>query len=202
VHRASTSRITFLHPATPACLASGPGTDYHFANGAYDGIVRIWDVRSPRGAVASFHAWSDRNTPKGVLALDWEGEVVAVGGEGGLEIWRISQGTWRKDAEEAPVASLTQLAGLPSRAKGMGERLPVPVDNRVIGYFNSSVQQQVSIFEPVSVIGNRQTLSSAILRSKRAPTPMPLVAPFLPPVRLNWNHQQQKRDSPPTLVIP
>jgi ribosome biogenesis protein YTM1 len=97
----SSSSVSFLHPTTPACLVSGPGTGYHFASGAYDGIVRVWDVRSARGAVTSFHAWSEGKTPKRVLGLDWKGEVVAVGGEGGLGIWRVSQGTWRKDGEEA-----------------------------------------------------------------------------------------------------
>jgi ribosome biogenesis protein len=95
----STSSVPFLHPTTPACLVSGPGPGYHFASGAYDGIVRVWDVRSARSSVTSFYAWSDGKTAKRVLGLDWKGEVIAVGGEGGLGVWRVNQGTWQKDGE-------------------------------------------------------------------------------------------------------
>jgi ribosome biogenesis protein YTM1 len=60
--------------------------------GAYDGVVRVWDLRSTKSAVASFRAWDGG---KKVLGVDWDtgaegGKgVVGVAGEGGLEVWRV-----------------------------------------------------------------------------------------------------------------
>ncbi|KAG9307915.1 WD40-repeat-containing domain protein [Chiua virens] len=91
-----------MHPATPSCLvypsaptrtradATSESTSAsQVLTGAYDGIVRIWDLRSLKGAVASVHAWE---APKKILSVDWVGEVVGVGGEGGMEVWRVGQG--------------------------------------------------------------------------------------------------------------
>ncbi|KAF7979791.1 hypothetical protein HWV62_40836 [Athelia sp. TMB] len=64
-----------------------------FVSGAYDGVVRLWDVRSVKGAVASFHTGEGEGGKGGkVLSVDWQGCVVAVGGEGGLEVWRVGEG--------------------------------------------------------------------------------------------------------------
>ncbi|KAH0825794.1 ribosome biogenesis protein YTM1 [Lanmaoa asiatica] len=48
------------------------------------------DLQSLKSAVTSVKAWD--GTPKKILSVDWVGEVVGVGGEGGVEIWRIGQG--------------------------------------------------------------------------------------------------------------
>ena len=99
---------TLLHPATPSCLVC-PGAIPTFSlhidgtspsppmwsapqvlTGAYDGIARLWDLRSLKSAVASVHAWD--GSAKKILSVDWVGEVVGVGGESGVEVWRIGQG--------------------------------------------------------------------------------------------------------------
>ncbi|KAG6854544.1 ribosome biogenesis protein ytm1 [Blastosporella zonata] len=81
---------TFMHPATPSCVApSTSGSRQQVVSGAYDGVVRLWDLRSTKGAVASFKPWSEG---KKVLCVEWEGDMVAVGGEGGLEVWKVNQG--------------------------------------------------------------------------------------------------------------
>ena len=99
---------TLMHPATPSCLVYPSATPTFPLNtnanetssstpsasqvltGAYDGIARLWDLRSLKSAVASVKAWD--GTPKKILSVDWVGEVVGVGGEGGVEVWRIGQG--------------------------------------------------------------------------------------------------------------
>jgi ribosome biogenesis protein YTM1 len=42
-----------------------------------------------KSATASFKAWGG---VKKVLSVDWAGGVVGVGGEGGVEIWRVGDG--------------------------------------------------------------------------------------------------------------
>lgn len=100
---------TLIHPATPSCLvypSAAPTSTNANANGtspapstpsapqvltgAYDGIARLWDLRSLKSAIASVKAWD--GTPKKILSVDWAGEVVGVGGEGGVEVWRVGQG--------------------------------------------------------------------------------------------------------------
>lgn len=58
--------------------------------GAYDGVVRLWDLRSASSALANFRPFAGHGDGK-VLALGWEGGVLGVGGEGGLEIWRVGK---------------------------------------------------------------------------------------------------------------
>ncbi|KAG6380478.1 ribosome biogenesis protein YTM1 [Boletus reticuloceps] len=93
---------TLMHPATPSCLVypvanasetlSPPSTSSapQVLTGAYDGIARLWDLRSLKSAVASVKAWD--GSPKKILSVDWVGEVVGVAGEGGVEVWRVGQG--------------------------------------------------------------------------------------------------------------
>ncbi|KAI9457571.1 WD40-repeat-containing domain protein [Boletus coccyginus] len=85
---------TLMHPATPSCLvypsAASTSTAPQVLTGAYDGIARLWDLRSLKSAIASVKAWD--GTPKKILSVDWVGEVVGVGGEGGVEVWRVGQG--------------------------------------------------------------------------------------------------------------
>ena len=85
--RAAATQLTaatasLVHPATPACVAISPiAGEHQLVTGAYDGVVRLWDLRSTKSAVTSFRAWE--GTPKKggkVLAVDWARGVVAVGG--------------------------------------------------------------------------------------------------------------------------
>jgi len=80
--------VKYPHPATPAALVFAQSSATQFASGGYDGVVRIWDVRSATREVAIARVW-DR---KKVLALSWAGEVLAVAGEGGVEVWRAGVG--------------------------------------------------------------------------------------------------------------
>ncbi|KAF7979815.1 hypothetical protein HWV62_40884 [Athelia sp. TMB] len=95
------------HAATPSCLAPCAAREQLFVSGAYDGVVRLWDVRSVKGAVASFRTGGGEGGKGGkVLSVDWQGGVVAVGGEGGLEVWRVGEGDSNQDLRR-----LSPLAG-------------------------------------------------------------------------------------------
>ena len=100
----SSTAGTLMHPATPSCLvypsvaptfystdnAPSISNAHQVLTGAYDGIARLWDLRSLKSPVASVKAWD--GTAKKIMSVDWVGEVVGVGGEGGVEIWRVGQG--------------------------------------------------------------------------------------------------------------
>lgn len=94
-------RTSLSQQGTPSAIAPSPDNSNHFASGGYDGIVRVWDIRSTKEAIASFRAGESdgsgdkANEKKGdgkVLALSWDRGVLAVGGEGGLDIWRVPEG--------------------------------------------------------------------------------------------------------------
>jgi len=78
----------FPHAATPAAIVFAQGSGTQFASGAYDGVVRVWDVRSATREVANARVWDGQK----VLALDWAGETLGVAGEGGVDIWRAGAG--------------------------------------------------------------------------------------------------------------
>jgi ribosome biogenesis protein YTM1 len=80
--------LKFSHPATPATVVFAQDSGTQFASGAYDGVVRIWDVRSATREVAQARVWDGQK----VLALSWASEVLAVAGEGGVEVWRAGAG--------------------------------------------------------------------------------------------------------------
>ncbi|KAJ3995666.1 WD40-repeat-containing domain protein [Lentinula boryana] len=80
----STSSGSLLHTATPSCISTG-ATPHQVFTGAYDGVVRLWDLRSMRNAITNFKAWSET---KKVLSIDWRQGMVGVGGEGGFEVWK------------------------------------------------------------------------------------------------------------------
>ena len=80
--------VKFPHAATPAALVFAQGSGTQFASGAYDGVVRVWDVRSASREVANARVWDGQK----VLALDWAGETLGIAGEGGVEIWRAGAG--------------------------------------------------------------------------------------------------------------
>lgn len=93
--RASTTATTAAtaslpHPATPSCIATAPSisSSHQVVSGAYDGVVRLWDLRSVKSAMATFKAWDGQ---KKVLSVDWARGVVGVGGEGGMEIWTVGE---------------------------------------------------------------------------------------------------------------
>ncbi|KAI0308141.1 WD40-repeat-containing domain protein [Multifurca ochricompacta] len=62
--------VKFTHPATPAALVFAQNSESQFASGAYDGVVRIWDVRSATHEVANARVWDGQK----VLGLDWAGK--------------------------------------------------------------------------------------------------------------------------------
>ncbi|KAH9081717.1 WD40 repeat-like protein [Lactarius deliciosus] len=80
--------VKFPHTATPAALVFAQDSGTQFASGGYDGVVRVWDVRSATREVANARVWDGKK----VLALDWAGETLGVAGEGGVEIWRAGVG--------------------------------------------------------------------------------------------------------------
>ncbi|KAI0943076.1 hypothetical protein AcV7_002319 [Taiwanofungus camphoratus] len=108
--RASTSSVstpstaTLQHSSTPSSIAVPPppssgssaspssSLEHQLITGAYDGVVRLWDLRSTRSAVTSFKVWEGKDTGKKILSVDWAQGVVGIGGEGGVEVWRVGQG--------------------------------------------------------------------------------------------------------------
>ena len=102
----ATVPTSFVHPAMPSCIAlptypsSTAPSDVtnQVATGAYDGIVRVWDLRSTKSAVASFDAFGtgkDKDSKK-ILDVDWNAErgVVGVGGEAEFVAWSFKEDTW------------------------------------------------------------------------------------------------------------
>ena len=92
--RSSTTSVTttvgtLMHPATPTCIAVPPqSTSYQLVTGSHDGTARIWDLRSMKSAISVFKVWHDEK----ILSVDWARGVVAVGGSGGMELWRVGEG--------------------------------------------------------------------------------------------------------------
>lgn len=80
------SSVKFMHPSTPSCLAVGENS-LQVATGAYDGVIRVWDLRSPKGPMSAFKVWDGSK----VLSVDWQRSLVCVGGEGGLEMWKVGE---------------------------------------------------------------------------------------------------------------
>ncbi|KAL1413670.1 ribosome biogenesis protein ytm1 [Vanrija albida] len=103
--RQATSLIaaTFNLASPVPSIACHPISPFTFAAATYSGNVQIWDVRSPKHAL-----FSVKRTPKDgertetkngkslgerLLAVAWDGEVLAAGGEDG------EVGTWRARGE-------------------------------------------------------------------------------------------------------
>ncbi|KAH7090152.1 WD40 repeat-like protein [Auriculariales sp. MPI-PUGE-AT-0066] len=84
--RANSSAPTpgFAHPVLPTVLTAHPTDGVRVASGATDGVVRVWDVRSTKEATKGGK----------VLGLSWgPSGIFGVAGEGGLEIWRMRDGS-------------------------------------------------------------------------------------------------------------
>ena len=77
------------HTAPVSAIAAHPTSSLMFASGSYDSTVRIWDARSPKQALFTLP----------VLAVDWDGERLAAGGEGARVI------SWRVSGQGEPVAN-------------------------------------------------------------------------------------------------
>ncbi|GJJ08111.1 hypothetical protein Clacol_002319 [Clathrus columnatus] len=80
--------LSFSFSSLPSTLVAHPADERRFMSGSYDGIVRIWDIRSPKVAVAHF------KSEKGgkILSTDWRKGMGVLGGEDGVEIWQIGEG--------------------------------------------------------------------------------------------------------------
>ncbi|KAF8876828.1 WD40-repeat-containing domain protein [Infundibulicybe gibba] len=76
---ASTASATFTHPATPSCVAVG-SADHQVITGL--------TTASTKSAMASFKAWDGQQK---VLSVDWSHGIAGIGGESGLEVWKINE---------------------------------------------------------------------------------------------------------------
>ncbi|KAG2340398.1 WD40 repeat-like protein [Suillus weaverae] len=85
----SSSAGIMMHPATPSSITTSESGKHQVVTGSYDGVARLWDLRSTKGAVINFRVWGGMK----VLAVDWAGNVVGIGGEGGMQVWRIAGGS-------------------------------------------------------------------------------------------------------------
>ena len=87
--------IHLIHPSPPTSVSSHPASSHYLISGAQDGVVRMWDVRSTKSAVADFkRADGDESGPGRVLSVDWaaKDELVAIAGEKGLDLWKCEAG--------------------------------------------------------------------------------------------------------------
>ena len=86
----SSATLSFIHLSTPSSVALSPTSDSQIITGSYDGVARLWDLRSTKSVVASFKVW---NGEKKILVLDATSSsgsgIIGVGGEGGVEVWRV-----------------------------------------------------------------------------------------------------------------
>jgi len=88
------------HPALPSSVSTHPTDSNKAITGAYDGVVRIWDLRSTKSAITAFEMIgrsresrknvqpADRKTK--IMSVDWGHEIIGAAGESGVEIWRVN----------------------------------------------------------------------------------------------------------------
>ena len=90
--------LSFMHSSTPSSVALSPTSDSQIITGAYDGVARLWDLRSTMSAVASFKVWNDGKKILSINSASSSGSgIIGVGGEGGLEVWKVGM--------EAPITA-------------------------------------------------------------------------------------------------
>lgn len=82
--------ILFAHTSAPVALATHPTSWHHFVAACQDGVVRLWDARSSKHAIASFNGFTDPAKKK-IVSIDWGFDnVVVTGGEGGIALSRAA----------------------------------------------------------------------------------------------------------------
>jgi ribosome biogenesis protein len=94
--RAQSITITTLsgHEGFVSSLSPSPENQHMFASGAFDGYVRVWDVRNPTGSV--FKLDREANSGK-ILSIDWnERGLVSGGQDGKLDIWQGNNNSMAK----------------------------------------------------------------------------------------------------------
>jgi ribosome biogenesis protein YTM1 len=98
---AQSTTKTLTHPSTPSCLAVHPHSVHHLLTGAYDGALRVWDIRSPRTALERFdHVVKGKGgtTRRGkILGVDWAHGLAACAGEVGFGLWHAGIGGKEQD---------------------------------------------------------------------------------------------------------
>lgn len=82
--------ILFPHTSAPVALATHPTSSHHFVAACQDGVVRLWDARSSKHAIASFNGFTDPAKNK-IVSIDWGFDnLVVTGGEGGIALSRAA----------------------------------------------------------------------------------------------------------------
>jgi ribosome biogenesis protein len=80
------------HPSFPSTLCAHPTSPHKAASGAYDGFVRLWDLRSAKSPVNAFQVAAKKGKDgRQIMSIDWVTGMLAVGGEAGIDIWRVSE---------------------------------------------------------------------------------------------------------------
>lgn len=88
----SSATLSFMHSSIPSSVVLSPTSDSQIITGSYDGVARLWDLRSTKSAIASFKVWDGQKKILAVDAASGSGSgIVGVGGEGGLEVWRVGK---------------------------------------------------------------------------------------------------------------
>src|SRR5258706_1905187 len=74
------------HPALPSSISTHPTDSNKVTTGAYDGVVRIWDLRSTKSAITAFEVTgqsreSRKNVQpadrkKKIMSVDWRYEII------------------------------------------------------------------------------------------------------------------------------
>lgn len=80
------------HPSFPSALCAHPVSPHKVATGAYDGFVRMWDLRSIKSPVNTFEVSAKKGKDgKKILSIDWVKGLLVVGGEAAVDLWKVSE---------------------------------------------------------------------------------------------------------------
>lgn len=72
------------HGSVVESVHAHPSSQHHFASAGLDGNIKLWDVRSPKQAlftVVRKPAGGKKENENKILGVDWDGSVLASGGE-------------------------------------------------------------------------------------------------------------------------